>query len=248
MPFFATSFAAPLLLCVSAAAQDNALELFHKMQRALGGADTIAGVQDFDQTVKATAWRPNGELMGDVRKRVRWVKPNYLRLDQAGPGDTFVLYFDGKSGWEILPDGHQADLSGGELDFARKYLDHLLLRIWLADRTAGYAITSPDRNIVRVSTNRTRADQLDITLDPGTSLPLKEASISLADPAHPSPSETQFREWTTVQGIKFPTRVWVLHNGVKLADIATEDLKFNAGVRTKDLAAKPTGLKPQMRN
>src|SRR2546430_11423342 len=38
-----------------------------------------------------------------------------LRLDQVGPGDTYVLFFDGTSGWEILPDKTVADLTGGEI-------------------------------------------------------------------------------------------------------------------------------------
>ena len=211
-----------LLPCVPAAGQENAIELFHQMQRALGGAEKIAGIQDFEESVKASAWRPNGEAMGEVRKRVRWVKPNHLRLDQVGPGDTFVLYFDGASGWEILPDGRQADLSGGEMDFAKKYLADFKLNVWLADRTPGYAITSPAPHVVRVNN---ASGQIDITLDPGTSLPVKETTVSLADPAHPASSETQIREWTTVQGIPFPQRVWILHNGVKLADIATEEIK-----------------------
>src|SRR5215469_13859708 len=60
--------------------------------------------------------------------------PNLLRLDQIGPRDTYVLYFDGglDSGWEILPDlknpekfrttGKPIELVGGELRFARGYL------------------------------------------------------------------------------------------------------------------------------
>jgi hypothetical protein len=233
-----------LLLRSPAVGQDKALELFHQMQRALGGAEKIAGVQDFEESVKASAWRPNGEAMGEVRKRVRWVKPNHLRLDQVGHGDTFVLYFDGASGWEILPGGHQADLRGGEMDFAKKYLADFMLNVWLADRMPVYTITSPAPHIVRVNN---ASGQIDITLDPGTSLPVKETTVSLADPAHPASSETQIREWTTAQGIRFPQRVWILHNGVKLADIVTEEIKLNSEIQLRALAAKPAGLKPEMR-
>jgi hypothetical protein len=56
---------------------------------------------------------------GPGSKRVRFVRPNYLRIDQMGPGDSYVLYFDGSSGWEILPAKRVADLVGRELPFAQ---------------------------------------------------------------------------------------------------------------------------------
>jgi len=146
-----------------------------------------------------------------------------------------------------LPDGREADLSGGELEFAKRYLSGFALNVWLADSGAGYKISSPAPNVVRVAENRAGNWQVDITLDPSTFLPLKEASISLADPARPVANETQFREWMMVQGIRFPKRIWVLHNGVKLADITTEEIKLNTGIQPHELAGTPAGLKPVMR-
>ena len=97
------------------------------MQTALGGAEKIASVRDFDESVRAHAWYSNGGLLGEVRKRTRWIRPNCLRLDQVGPTDAYVLYFDGTSGWEILPDKTVASLAGGELKFAQNYLSSLNL-------------------------------------------------------------------------------------------------------------------------
>lgn len=44
-----------LLFCPSAFPQD-ALQLFHKMQEALGGADKIVAIHDFENIVRADAW------------------------------------------------------------------------------------------------------------------------------------------------------------------------------------------------
>lgn len=79
-----------LLFCSSSPGQD-ALQLFHKMQTALGGADKIADIQDFEQSVRAETWDNQGNPHGLVRKRTRWVRPGYLRLDQVGPDDTYVF-------------------------------------------------------------------------------------------------------------------------------------------------------------
>lgn len=121
------------------------------------------------------------------------------------------------------------------------------LNVWLADHASGYAITAPAPNVVRVASTDDANWQTNITLDPRTWLPVKEASVSLADPAHPVPSETQFREWITVQGVEFPSRIWVLHSGVKLAEITSEQINLNTGIQPSVLAVKPADLKPEMR-
>lgn len=90
---------AALCLCSSAWGQDG-IALLHKMQAALGGARKIAAIRDRDEIQTATTWSPSGKLIGKVVKRTRWIRPNFLRLDQSGPGDSYVLYFDGTSGWE----------------------------------------------------------------------------------------------------------------------------------------------------
>src|SRR5215831_5162775 len=112
------------------ASTGEGLQLLHKMQTALGGAEKIAAIHDYEETVQAKTWNGNGTVLGEVRKRTRWMRnPNILRLDQIGPRDTYILYFGGSSGsgWEILPDlagsdplktsGKPIDLAGGELKF-----------------------------------------------------------------------------------------------------------------------------------
>jgi len=89
---------ASLLLCTPGFSQDG-LPLFRKMQEALGGADRIAAIRDFEQEVRAESWNGNtGQSMGDVRKSTRWIRPDHLRVDQVGPGSTYVLYCDGTTG------------------------------------------------------------------------------------------------------------------------------------------------------
>jgi hypothetical protein len=241
--FVASSVVVSLFLFPSVFAQDG-LQLFHRMQDALGGAEKIAAIHDFEQRVRADTWDGNARPLGEVRKRTRWVRPNYLRADQVGPGSTYVLFFDGTSGWEILPGTDSiADLSEGELNFARKYAQDFRLNTWLADRDPRYRITSPALNVVRISDGDV-THQLDITLDPVSSLPVKTSSVSLADPAHPIPSEEVTTEWETVQGIRFARRWSVSRSGVRVAEATVEQTKLNSGLKPADLAAKPSDLKP----
>jgi hypothetical protein len=225
----------------------DGLQLFHRMQRALGGAEKIASVRDFEEIVRAQTWNQAGDAIGVVRKRARWISPNYLRLDQVGPGDTYVLYFDGTGGWEILPDKTVANLEAGELQFAQKYLRDFRLHAWLSDRDTRFQITSPASNVIRIADGTDPTHQLEIALDPVTSLPISETTVSLADPAHPLKSEVRIEEWQTVGGIRFPHRTVTYRNGtVRVAEITVEDTRLNKGIKPADLAVKPTDLKPVM--
>src|SRR5262249_15991626 len=59
----------------------DGLQLLHKMQTALGGAAKIAAIHDYEETVLARTWNPDGTPLGEVRKRTRWMRsPNLVRL------------------------------------------------------------------------------------------------------------------------------------------------------------------------
>src|SRR5262249_13326412 len=64
------------------------LQLLRRMQDALGGAERIASIRDYEETVQARTWNPDGSPLGQVRKRTRWLRsPSAVRLDQIGPRD-----------------------------------------------------------------------------------------------------------------------------------------------------------------
>lgn len=234
---------AVFLFCSSVSGQ-SALQLFHKMQTALGGAEKIVAVRDFEENVRADAWYSDGRTLGEVHKRTRWIRPNSLRIDQVGPGDTYVLYFDGKSGWEILPDKTVANLAGGELRFARNYLSGLNLNFWLADRDPDRLITSSGQNVIVIATKGDASQRTEILLDPTTFLPAKQTDISLSDPNHPVPSETRFEQWQAVDGVEFPHHIVKFQNGRKVAEITVEQIQLNGGLKAGDLSIKPADLKP----
>jgi hypothetical protein len=234
-----------LFSCPSAFPQD-AMQLFRKMQAALGGADKIASIQDFEEIVRADAWHDDGRPMGVVRKRVRFIRPNYLRIDQLGREDTYVLYFDGSSGWEILPDGSVADLVGAELKFAEHYLWGFNLNLWLADRNPRYAITSPAPNVIAITDRKDPSVKEEFALDGSSFLPVKSGSVSEADPSHSVSRETRLESWQTFAGVKFPQRTSSFHNGNRVTTITVELTKVNQGFKAADLSVKPSNLKPVM--
>jgi hypothetical protein len=225
----------------------DGLQLFHKMQTALGGAERIASVRDFEQIVHAESWLDDGTpRSGVVRKRVRFIRPNYLRIDQVGPGDTYVLYFDGTSGWEILPDGTVAQLAGDELNSAQSYLRGLNLNFWLADRDPSRVITSSGSAVIVIATKGDSPEKIEITLDPVTFLPARQAEILHAGSDHPIHQELRFDQWEASGGVKFPKHVSNLHDGSKRAEITADMTRLNNNIKQSDLAIKPPDLKPVM--
>jgi hypothetical protein len=238
------SLTAGVLFVGTSPSSQDGLPLFHKMQDALGGADRIAAIRDFEQVIHAESWNAAGQSIGEVTKRNRWIRPNYLRVDQVGPGSTYVLFCDGVKGWEILPGTQEAvELTGGELEFAIRNVKGFRLNTWLADRDPAYRITSPSANVVRISDGDI-SHQTDITLDPASSLPMTLGFTTLSDPAHPVHGEEVTSEWETVQGIRFPRRWTVLRSGIKVAEAKDAHAIVNAGLKLEDLAAKPADGKP----
>jgi len=222
-------------------------QLFQKMQSALGGRDKIAAIKDYEQCVRADAWNDDGKPHGEVHKRTRWIRPNVLRLDQVGPGNSYVLFFDGTSGWEVLPDKGFVPLAGDELNYARGYLNGLDLNSWLADKNTETVFTASAHNMISVSTKDDDSSKTEITLNTDTFLPEKETVISMSGRGHPSVTRTrQFQGWQATQGVKFPRRIINFHGDKKVADIRVEELKLDSGIKPEDLAVKPKHLKPDM--
>lgn len=239
-------YCAVIVLFFGSSPANDGLTLFHKMQAALGGADKIAGIRDFEQWERAETWWPDGRPRGTVRKHVRFIRPTLLRIDQVGPGDSYSLYCNGEGGWEITPDGKTQELTGGELRFAQGYMNGLQLNQWLADRDPGLVIGSPAANTLSISVRGDTKHRNQITLDPHTFLPVSSRGISLADPDHPVSSETRFEGWHSVDGINFPSRIINIHEGKRLADIAVEEIRLNRGLKQSDLGRKPQDGKPVM--
>jgi hypothetical protein len=242
---FVVSVCLGLVFLRSPAFSQDALQLLHRMQDAMGGAEKIAAIADYEQEVAAESFDGRtGQSMGVVRKRTRWIRPNVMRVDQVGPGSTYVLYFDGTSGWEILPGTAKViPIEGGELTFARKYVQNFKLLTWLADRDPRFRISSPAPNIVRIATDDP-TDQTDITIDAQSGLPSKISIVSLSDPAHPVPSDEVTTEWVTVQGLRFQRRWTVYRSGVRVASADDARYAINTGLKREALAAQPPDAKP----
>jgi hypothetical protein len=240
-------FAALFVIFIPATSHgQNGLYLFLKMQKALGGRGRIEAVRYFEQCVRAETWDNEGKPYGTVYKRTRWLRPNVLRLDQVGPGNSYVLYFNGVAGWEILPDKGLVQLGGDELNYARAYLSGMDLNSWLADGDSRNIFAASSYNVITISTKDDDSSKTEITLNPQTFLPLKETVISISKGGRVVTKSRQFQEWETFQGIRFPRRIINFHGDKKLADMRLREIKLGGRTIAEDLATRPKGLSPEM--
>jgi hypothetical protein len=69
----------------------------------------------------------------------------------------------------------------------------------------------------------------------------------IGQPDRPVVDEMRYEEWTEVAGVGFPTRRANYHNGVKLAELTTEEaIRVNSGLAPQELAAKPADFAPDI--
>lgn len=218
------------------APSQDALQLLRRMQEALGGADKLAAIRDYDWKITAKIYGPGGQYGGEGVRRIRLVLPNHFRCDQTIPMGEVIWYFDGTKGWEITPDNGYATLAGGELEFVMREAGGFYLKLWLADHNPDFTITSGGPNVIRIAY---KGAPTDITVDPQTGLPTRTASKSLSNPDAPVPAYTEVKEWQTVNGVKLPQRILNYHSGTLVADIRTTEIRINSGLDARDLAAPP---------
>jgi hypothetical protein len=107
----------------------------------------------------------------------------------------------------------------------------------------GFTVSSPAPNVLRI-THGGNAD--DFTLDSTTGLPIKSSGVSLANPDRPVHREMHYEAWTTVSGIRFPTRRVNYLEGLKLGEITGSAIRINVGLSPEQLGRQPSDFMPDV--
>ena len=135
---------------------------------------------------------------------------------------------------------------GDELRFARAYAAGLEFKSWLADRDPDNVFTSSRPYTIDISTKDDPSHKDEITLS-SDFLPIKRTSISSADTGHPVTGQAlQFDQWESSGGVKWPRHRINFHSRQKVAEIWTDKLVINRGMKSGELAIKPADSKPVM--
>jgi len=217
-----------------AASIEKGKQLLQRVQQAVGGADKLAAVHDFEEKVDFQLDRSAGGMK--VGQVICWLAPSYFRQDSVLPFGKMSAFSDGRSGWIVSPQG------GGPLPEAQlRQIQDELFRIYfsllLSDRSPDRTVNLVADNVVEISGKG--GSSVRLYIDPKTSLPMKETYQGAQQQGPPAAIEETFTDFEAVQGIQAPRKLSIVQNGHKFADITVQELKIDTGLTPEDLSKKP---------
>jgi len=216
------------------ASLEKGKQILARAQQAAGGADKLAGVRDYVQTLELKVAPPAGALQ--VKQTNSWIEPNQLRQESVMPIGTIALYTDGKSGWMVTPRGSGA-LGGPALTQASGDLFRVYFSMLLSDRIPGRKVNAVGDNAVEITDGAGHEAQL--TFDPATWLAkaVRYKAVNLAGP--PMTVEQTFADYRETGGIKVPYKMGISQGGSPFGEITVSNWKLNAGLKPEELQKRP---------
>ncbi len=203
--------------------------LLAKARDAMGGAEKIAAVKDLTQSgavQTATGMK--------VTQTEQWLAPLHFRQDDVLPFGKVVTYSDGKTGWEVTPQG-----AGALPPAEAQQIGFENFRMWfplmLSDRDPDRVVTATGDVTIRISDKNGHSVLL--AIDPKTGLPASETYT--APGGGQGPVEEVYGDWRDTSGVKLPWRITMNQGGHTLADVTITDVKVNQGLTPEQLSKKP---------
>ncbi len=132
--------------------------LIQKAQQAAGGADKLAAVKDFTQSVEAVLTTPQGSLK--AQQTNQWLSSGALRQTQQLPFGKLQAFYDGKTNWLASPQGVM-EMPPPVLRQMQGEKMRVFFELMLADRNPEWTVNAVAENAVEISSkqgDRVRVD------------------------------------------------------------------------------------------
>jgi zinc protease len=209
---------------------DEGRKLLARAQQAVGGADKLAAIKDFTQTIRYTLSDSSRETETDL-----WIAPSHMRQEgQASRVGTIIRYSDGTRGW--VSDGRaSAPLSAAGLRQSTGDLIRIPISMLLSDRVAERKVSAVDEQTIEIA----QGDVLtQVVIDPQSGLPAKVLYEAQSDRRLPIYVEEEYSDFRDIGGVKLPHAVKVMRNGLKYSEGVLE-YKVNEGLKVEVLQRRP---------
>lgn len=217
-----------------AATLERGKKLLERVQQAAGGADKLADVHDFSETVElSTAAMPPGVKITQTNL---WAAPDHFRQESQLPFGKIVVYSDSKSGWMATPQGVRP-LPEAQLKQVREELFRNYFQLLLSDRIPGRTVNSPREGVFDIGDQA--GNSVTLVVNEKTGLPAKEIYRSEQPMGPAADMEEIFEEFGPAGGIQAPKKITINQNGKKFADITITEYKLNTGIKPEDISKKP---------
>lgn len=210
-----------------------------KAQKAIGGADKLAGLKDVTMTAKSQLTGPMGSM--SVDQKVRVVYPSTLRQENTLPFGKIEVYTDGKGGWLKAPQG-QMPLPGPQLQQAKGEIFRLTETLLLSDqdpnRTVNFVKKDKvgDREAEVVEVSSKEGDQVSVYVDAQSGQILKKRYQGMAMAGPAATVEEVYEDFRETGGLRVPFKTTVYQNEKKFAELVYLEVQYNTGLKAEDLA------------
>jgi hypothetical protein len=218
----------------SASEASRGRDILRHAQEALGGAQKLASVRDFTQTIRvAMEALPGGVTVKQVN---RYLAPAVYRQDEDMPFGKIISYTDGASGWRSTPRG-SATMTPAVLKMSQDELFRSLFVLMAADRDPSVQVKATAPRTVEIA--KEDGFSVRVEFDASTWLPLRKVYVAADPHGPPTEIEESYADWREVDGLKVPFKMTIRQNGKVLADETVEEFKFNVGLKADELSQKP---------
>jgi zinc protease len=203
--------------------------LLQRAQLAMGGTEKISGVHDFSETVEFAMDATAGGLK--MKQHNRYLAPSTFRQDLELPFGKISTYSDGKTGWQMTPQGPQP-MPPQVVAQIRGVMLRNLARAVAADRDSSLKVNGVSGDTVEISAADGHA--LKLQFDASTGLPAK-----LSYQEGPSSIEETLSDWRDVNGVKLPFKKTITQNGKNYATVTIQEYQLNSGIKPEELSQRP---------
>jgi zinc protease len=223
---------------VSAAADPAAMArgkaILAKARDAMGGADKLSALKDITQSGTVQLDQAAGGLK--VTQTSQWIAPTYYRQEDQLPFGKIITYTDGKTGWELTPQG-VVPLPDAQL----KQVTLEIFRTWptlmLSDRDPARTVAEAGAGKVEISD--ASGHSVVLSFDPKTGLPESETYNEPGAPGAQGEIQETYADWQDVAGVKLPRKVTLLQAGHHYADVTVSSEAINQGLTVEQISKKP---------
>ena len=203
-------------------------ELLQRAQQAMGGAEKLAAIHDISESLEFAMDASAGGIK--MKQRNRYLLPTYFRQDLELPFGKISTYSDGKTGWQMTPQGQQP-MPPQVVQQIRGVLFRNLAHALLADRDSSLKVNAVADDTVEISGD---GHVLKLQFDVSTGLPVKESYQE-----GPAAVEEALSEWRDAAGVKLPYKKTIVQGGKHFADITIQEYQVNSGIKPEELSQKP---------
>jgi hypothetical protein len=217
-----------------AASLEKGRQILARAQQAAGGADKLAAIKDFTQTMALKIAPAAGGMT--VNQTNSWIDPSHLRQESVMPIGKVTAYTDGTSGWIVTPQGSGA-LTGPNMTQVTGEIFRVYFRLLISDRIPGRTINAVGDDTVEIGDGAGHTAQ--VTIDPETGLlrKIRYAAVNLAGP--PMTVEQTFTDYRDTGGVKAPYKIQVTQGGSPFGEVTVTDWKVNTGIKPEELQKRP---------